>query len=233
MTAPRCRRPEGHDRADGRRAGGAATSTATTTGLRTRQRVPAVLDRPAQRRQEIWTAPLSEGGTCTPPPAPTNLAATAVGTGRIDLTWIAAPGATEYHVYRSTTSGSGHPGRTGRHDVLRHRPEPYFYVVRSFAGCESATRTRRSRRPSAVCTVNTLIERIRERRIVRLDARHLRLRRRGGSVARHQACTARPAPGSSATAARPARRTARPTTSTTRNRKAQPASRCPRSTQHD
>jgi hypothetical protein len=99
-------------------------------------------DRRNNAREEIWTASLTEGGGCTPPPAPTSLTATAVGTGRIDLAWVAAPGAAEYHVYRSTTSGSGY-GQVGTttgttfQDTGLTGGVTYYYVVRSFAGCES------------------------------------------------------------------------------------------------
>jgi hypothetical protein len=98
-------------------------------------------DRRNNAREEIWTASLTEGGGCTPPPAPTGLIATAVGTGRIDLAWNAAPGAAEYHPYRSTTSGGGYvpigttTGTTFSDTGLS--PGTYYYVVRSFAGCES------------------------------------------------------------------------------------------------
>jgi hypothetical protein len=99
-------------------------------------------DRRNNAREEIWTASLAEGGGCTPPPAPTSLTATAVGTGRIDLSWVAAPGAAEYHVYRSTTSGSGY-GQVGTatgttfSDTGLTGGVTYYYVVRSFTGCES------------------------------------------------------------------------------------------------
>src|SRR5882762_3478259 len=43
----------------------------------------------------------------TPPPAPTNLTATA-GNAQVALTWITSTGATSYYVKRSLTSGSGY-----------------------------------------------------------------------------------------------------------------------------
>src|SRR6202171_2874483 len=43
----------------------------------------------------------------TPPPAPTNLTATA-GNAQVALTWTASTGATSYNVKRSLTSGSGY-----------------------------------------------------------------------------------------------------------------------------
>lgn len=103
---------------------------------------PSWTDRRSAAKEEIWTAALTEGGGCTPPPAPTGLTATAVGTGRIDLSWNAVGGATEYHVYRSTTSGSGYvqvgtTANTTFSDTGLTGGVTYFYVVRSFAGCES------------------------------------------------------------------------------------------------
>ena len=102
---------------------------------------PSWTDRRNAAKEEVWTAALTEGGGCTPPPAPTGLTATAVGTGRIDLAWAAAPGAAEYHVYRSTTSGTGYV-QVATRTVTNFSdtglsPGTYFYVVRSFAGCES------------------------------------------------------------------------------------------------
>jgi len=40
-----------------------------------------------------------------PPPAPTNLHAAWVTSGRVDLSWTASPGATQYYVKRATVSG--------------------------------------------------------------------------------------------------------------------------------
>jgi hypothetical protein len=58
---------------------------------------------------DSWSVRFTEvqvySSTATPPPAPTGLTATA-GNSQGTLTWSAAPGATSYNVYRSTTSGS-------------------------------------------------------------------------------------------------------------------------------
>jgi PKD repeat protein len=87
--------------------------------------------------------PTGPGGFCTPPAAPTNLAASATVEGRIDLSWTGVSGASEYRVYRSTTSGgpysqiaSGLTGTTYA-DLSVTNATTYHYVVRSYASCES------------------------------------------------------------------------------------------------
>jgi hypothetical protein len=124
---------------------------------------PSWTDRRNAAKEEVWTAALTEGGGCTPPAAPTSLTATAVGTGRIDLGWLAAAGATEYHVYRSTTSGSGY-GQVGTTTLTSFSDTgltggtTYYYVVRSFAGCESGNSNQASAtaQGGGSCTVNNL-----------------------------------------------------------------------------
>ena len=155
---------------------------------------PSWTDRRNAAKEEVWTAALTEGGGCTPPPAPTSLAATAVGTGRIDLSWLAAGGATEYHVYRSTTSGSGYGqvGTTTSTELLRHRPRRRHDLllrraqlrglrVRQFEpGLGDGAGRRRLHGQRSVQ------QRLRERqRAVRLDPRDLRRRRQRHVLARH------------------------------------------------
>ena len=103
--------------------------------------LPSWTDRRNAAREEVWTARLSEVA-CTPPTAPAGLSATAVGTGRIDLSWGSSPGAVEYHVYRSTTAGGPYTQRatvagTSYSDTGLTGGVTYYYVVRAFAGCES------------------------------------------------------------------------------------------------
>lgn len=74
--------------------------------------------------------------------APTTLAATA-GTGTVNLTWVAASGATNYNVYRGTTSGShtllaSAVSATNYTDSTVANGTTYYYVVRAFNGTESA-----------------------------------------------------------------------------------------------
>lgn len=108
--------------------------------------LPSWTDRRNNAREEIWTAPITEGSACTPPPAPTGLTATANGTSRIDLIWGLAAGAAEYHVLRSTTSGGPYTQigvvadpNNSYSDTAVAGGTTYYYVVRSYAGCESAS----------------------------------------------------------------------------------------------
>lgn len=122
---------------------------------------PAWTDRRNNAAEEVWTALVSET-PCTPPAAPTGLTATAIGTGRIDLLWSAAAGATEYHVYRSTVGGGPYTQiatttATNYPNTGLTGGQTYYYVVRSFAGCESGNSNEAS--ATAVggsCTTTTL-----------------------------------------------------------------------------
>ncbi len=106
------------------------------------------------------------GGTCTPPAAPAGLTATASGTTGINLSWGAVAGATEYRIYRSTTSGGpytqvGTSATTSFADSGLTCNTAYHYVVRAFAGCESinsnqASATTGACDPGGPCTAATL-----------------------------------------------------------------------------
>jgi fibronectin type III domain protein len=123
---------------------------------------PSWTDRRNAAREEIWTAKLSEAA-CTAPAPPTGVTATAVASNQINLSWTAASGATEYHVYRSTTSGGPYTqvgtttGTTFSNTGLTCNTT-YFYVVRSFAGCESGNSNQASATTGACagCTTTTL-----------------------------------------------------------------------------
>ncbi|HEX7180722.1 MAG TPA: hypothetical protein VF756_02680 [Thermoanaerobaculia bacterium] len=108
--------------------------------------------------------PLGGGGGCTPPAAPIGLTATAAGQTQINLSWTGVSGATEYRVYRATTSGGPYSlvgtttGTTFSNTGLTCNTG-YFYVVRAFASCESANSTQASATTSACtggCTATTL-----------------------------------------------------------------------------
>jgi hypothetical protein len=125
--------------------------------------LPVWTDRRNNGAEEVWTAEVNET-PCTPPAAPSGLTATAVGVQRIDLLWSAVSGATEYHVYRSTTSGGPYtlvatvPDPTTSHsDTGLTGGVTYYYVVRAFNGCESGNSSQASATAGAPsCTTQTL-----------------------------------------------------------------------------
>jgi len=81
---------------------------------------------------------------------PTEVAAAAVGTNRIDVSWVAAPGAAEYHVFRSSSPGGPYGASIGTAyapattyaDTGVAPGVTYYYVVRSYgsgaSACESS-----------------------------------------------------------------------------------------------
>jgi hypothetical protein len=103
------------------------------------------------------------GGSCTPPAAPTGLTATAASASQINLSWSAVSGATEYRIYRSTTSGGpytqvGTSTTTSFSNTGLSCNTTYFYVVRAFSGCESVNSTQASATTGVCtgCTTSTL-----------------------------------------------------------------------------
>ncbi len=88
------------------------------------------------------TTTTAELNATTSTAAPTSLAANAM-TGQINLSWVVASGATNYRIYRGTTSGSyaqiatGVTGTTYSDTTVTNGTQ-YFYSVRSFNGTESA-----------------------------------------------------------------------------------------------
>jgi hypothetical protein len=129
---------------------------------------PVWTDRRSGGSEEIWTANVQEsggGGTCTPPSAPTGLTATTASSTQINLSWTAVSGATEYHVYRSTTSGGPYSlvgttaGTTFSNTGLTCNTT-YFYVVRAATSstCESGNSNQASATTSACasCTTTSL-----------------------------------------------------------------------------
>jgi BNR repeat-like domain len=121
---------------------------------------PSWTDRRSGGREEIWTAAVQESGVpCTPPAAPTGLTATVASSTGINLAWTAVSGATEYHVLRSTTSGGpytqvGTTTGTTFSDTGLACNTAYFYVVRAFAGCESANSSQATA-TTLICTCTT------------------------------------------------------------------------------
>ncbi|HEX9944510.1 MAG TPA: hypothetical protein VGG03_21065 [Thermoanaerobaculia bacterium] len=128
---------------------------------------PSWTDRRNNAKEEIWTAAVQESGTpCTPPAAPAGLTATAAGQTQVNLSWSAVSGASEYRIYRSTTSGGpytqvGTTTGTSFSNTGLTCNTAYFYVVRAFAGCESANSNQASATTSACsggCTTQTLYD---------------------------------------------------------------------------
>lgn len=84
-----------------------------------------------------WSANSRPVSVTTAPAPPTNLTATPQLGPQIDLSWDASYGATEYQVYRSTTSGSGYEpvgsptSATSFSDTGVAPLTTYYYVVRA------------------------------------------------------------------------------------------------------
>lgn len=123
---------------------------------------PSWTDRRNNASEEIWTAKLTEVA-CTPPAAPIGLTATAVGVGRIDLSWGSVAGASEYHLLRGTVSGGPYSQiavttGTTYSDTGLTGGTTYYYVVRSFASCESGNSNQASAtaQGGGSCTTQTL-----------------------------------------------------------------------------
>jgi len=98
---------------------------------------------------------------CTPPAAPTGVVASAASTTQINLSWGAVSGATEYRVYRATTSGGpytqvGTAATTSFANTGLTCGTTYYYVVRSYASCESGNSAQVSAATSACPGGNVL-----------------------------------------------------------------------------
>jgi hypothetical protein len=108
--------------------------------------------------QDVLNWTYSTGSSTNPPPAPTNLVATA-GNAQVGLSWSASSGATSYNVKRSTTSGGPYttiasPTTTSYTDMGVTNGTTYYYVVSALntAG-ESANSSQVSATPTAIATV--------------------------------------------------------------------------------
>jgi fibronectin type 3 domain-containing protein len=97
------------------------------------------------------------GGGATVPAVPAGLSATAAN-AQVSLSWMAAAGATSYHVKRSTTSGGPYtqvaaPTGTSYMDTGLTNGTKYFYVVSALNSAgESANSTAANATPSAPAT---------------------------------------------------------------------------------
>ena len=87
--------------------------------------------------QGIGTITNDDGGLLPP----TNVVATASAATNVNITWIAAAGATSYRVYRNSGAGYtlvGSPSGTSHPDATVVANTAYLYKVRSFSGSESS-----------------------------------------------------------------------------------------------
>jgi hypothetical protein len=102
---------------------------------------PSWTDRRSGGREEIWSAAISDPGSCSST-AVVSLAATPKGDAGVALTWSPVPGAT-YEIYRAGASGGPYSliatsaasswfDRAGPCDATR------YYAVRVLASCSSA-----------------------------------------------------------------------------------------------
>ncbi|HEX3551778.1 MAG TPA: hypothetical protein VIA62_00940 [Thermoanaerobaculia bacterium] len=118
---------------------------------------PSWTDRRSGGNEEIWTAAVTEGGTCTPPAAPTGVATSATGQTSTTVSWTAVSGATSYKIFRATTSGGpytqvGTSTTTSFTDSGLACNTTFFYVVTASNGtCDSGN----SAQASATTTVCT------------------------------------------------------------------------------
>jgi hypothetical protein len=107
---------------------------------------PVWTDRRTGQSEEIWTSALVDVPSCKPPAVPGGVSAVSPNPGRIRVSWQAVAGAAEYHLYRATKSGGPYqqvaavaaPAVSSVNISLTPGAR-YYYVVRSFAGCESAS----------------------------------------------------------------------------------------------
>ncbi len=111
---------------------------------------------PGLNGQDFAVVYSGDSRDCQPLAAPNPVSATANGNNRIDLSWAAVTGAVEYHVFRSTTSGSGFvqvatvtAPTTTWSDTTVDGGITYYYVVRSVGSGASACESSNSPQASA------------------------------------------------------------------------------------
>jgi outer membrane protein assembly factor BamB len=103
---------------------------------------------------------LSAVSCAVPATAPGGVSAVANGNNRIDVSWSAVAGATEYHVYRGAAPGEttllvGTVGATTFADTTVAAGITYYYIVKAATGsaCESATSAEVSATATGVCSL--------------------------------------------------------------------------------
>jgi fibronectin type 3 domain-containing protein len=136
-----------------------STPTATNftdTGLTNGTKYFYVVSASNSVGQSANSAQVSATPTLPPPATPTGLAATA-GNAQVSLTWNASSGATNYHVKRSTSSGTetqiSAPASNSFIDTALVNGTKYFYVVSAVnSGGESANSSEVNAIPTAPAT---------------------------------------------------------------------------------
>jgi subtilisin-like proprotein convertase family protein len=109
------------------------------------------------QKENVGFAVVDFGTTsCTPPPVPTGVTATAAGQTQVNVSWAASAGATSYNVLRATTSGgpytlAGTSTTTSFANTGLTCNTAYHYVVQAVGACTSGNSAQASATTSA-CT---------------------------------------------------------------------------------
>lgn len=109
------------------------------------------------QKENVGFAIVDFGTTsCTPPPVPTGVTATAAGQTQVNLSWAASAGATSYNILRSSTSGGpytlvGTSATTSFSNTGLTCNTAYHYVVQAVGACASGNSAQASATTSA-CT---------------------------------------------------------------------------------
>ena len=98
--------------------------------------------------------------SCTPPGVPSGLSATAAGETQVNLSWGSVAGATQYIVFRATSSGGpytqiGTPTSNSFSDTGRTCNTTYFYVVQASNGSCASANSAQAQATTATCTTCT------------------------------------------------------------------------------
>jgi subtilisin-like proprotein convertase family protein len=106
------------------------------------------------QKENVGFAIVDFGPTCTPPPVPTGVTATAASQTQINVSWTASAGAASYNILRSTTSGgpyslAGTSPTASFSDTGLTCNTAYYYVVQAVGACTSASSSQATATTSA------------------------------------------------------------------------------------